>query len=227
MKTALIIGASRGLGFAIVKELLSRDWAVVGTVRQTGGTELHELAEKSSGKLRVEPVDITSASQIAELKMRLQDEKFDLLFVNAGIGNNYTDTISNVSADIFTKLMITNTLAPMKVVDAFQANVPAAGTIGIMSSGQGSLTNNEKGGGDFVYRASKAALNMMMRSFAASHASRTLLLIAPGWIKTDLGGQNATYTIEEAIPRIVDTIVAQAGKPGLQFLDQFGKPVPW
>jgi len=68
-----------------------------------------------------------------------------------------------------------------------------------------------------------------MRSFAARHPedSRSLLLIAPGWIRTEMGGPDARYSIEEAIPRVVDTIVSQAGKVGLQYLDQFGKVVRW
>jgi hypothetical protein len=68
-----------------------------------------------------------------------------------------------------------------------------------------------------------------MRSFAARHSTdkRSLLLIAPGWIKTDMGGPDASYTIEEAIPRVVDTILAQTNKSGLQYLDQFGATVPW
>ena len=96
-----------------------------------------------------------------------------------------------------------------------------------MSSGQGSIADNENGGND-VYRASKAALNMIMRSFAVRKGkNRALLLLAPGWIKTDMGGKEAKFTVEEVIGDIVDTIVAQEGKTGLRYLDRFGKPVRW
>ena len=80
-----------------------------------------------------------------------------------------------------------------------------------------------------VYRASKAALNMLMRSFTARHADdpRTLLLMAPGWVRTDLGGPQARLSIEESIPNLANTMDAQAGKPGLQFLDYLGRKVPW
>ena len=82
-----------------------------------------------------------------------------------------------------------------------------------MSSGQGSVTDNDKGGFE-VYRASKSALNQLMRSFAARHADdpRTLLLMAPGWVQTDLGGPAARLTIGQSIPGVVDTI--EAGRPG-------------
>jgi NAD(P)-dependent dehydrogenase (short-subunit alcohol dehydrogenase family) len=97
-----------------------------------------------------------------------------------------------------------------------------------MSSGQGSVANNENGMHE-VYRASKAALNMFMRSFAARHAGdgRTLLLMAPGWVRTDLGGPEARLSIEESIPNLADTMDAQAGKAGLQYLDYLGRKVPW
>jgi NAD(P)-dependent dehydrogenase (short-subunit alcohol dehydrogenase family) len=227
-KKALIIGASRGLGLALAKEFLARNWSVIGTVRQESGTALHDLAQTSSDQLQVEVLDITAIDQILSLKDRLQGRKFDLLFVNAGISNGRDETTITLTTDEFVRVMVTNALSPMRVVETLESNVVDGGTIGVMSSGQGSVADNEKGGFE-VYRASKAALNTLMRSFAARHSedSRSLLLIAPGWIRTEMGGPDARYSIEEAIPRVVDTIVAQAGKVGLQYLDQFGKVVRW
>jgi len=225
-KKALIVGASRGLGLALAKEFLVRNWSVMGTVQKESGTALHDLSQNSSDQLQVEVLDITSLDQILSLKDRLQGQKFDLLFVNAGTGT-YETTIT-IATDEFVRVMVTNALSPMRVVETLESNVVEGGTIGVMSSGQGSVADNERG--DFeVYRASKAALNTLMRSFVAKHPedSRSMLLIAPGWIRTKLGGPNATYSIEEAIPRVVDTIVSQAGKVGLQYLDQFGKVVRW
>ena len=97
-----------------------------------------------------------------------------------------------------------------------------------MSSGQGSIANNERGGFE-IYRASKSALNQLMRSYAARHRDdpRTLLLIAPGWVKTELGGPNARLTIGESIPNLVTTIDSQRGHAGLQFLDYLGETVAW
>jgi len=125
-------------------------------------------------------------------------------------------------------VMVTNALGPMRAIEALQDLVPAAGLIGAMSSGQGSIANNETGMRE-VYRGSKAALNMFMRSFAAHHAGtrRAMLLLAPGWIRTDLGGPNAPFTIEESVPRLVDILLAKRGIPGLAYQDRSGQTVPW
>ena len=151
-----------------------------------------------------------------------------MLFVNAGVTNDGGKTIPEVSTDEFIRVMITNALSPMRVIEALQDLVLPSGTIGIMSSGQGSIANNENGNYE-VYRGSKAALNMFMRSFAARHADdpRTLLLMAPGWVRTDLGGPEARLSIEESIPNLANTMDAQAGKAGLQYLNYLGQTVPW
>jgi len=124
--------------------------------------------------------------------------------------------------------MVTNALSPLRAIEALRDLVDSNGTIAVMSSGQGSVTNNESGGYD-VYRASKAALNTLMRSYAARHASdgRSLLLLAPGWIRTDMGGPSAPFSIEESVPILVATIEAQRGKRGLQYIDRHGHTVPW
>ena len=227
-KTVLIIGASRGLGYALAAEYLARGWQVTATVRGAGRTQLHDVAESSAGLLVVETVDITVPEQVAALHERLFQATFDLLFVNAGVTNGPEETIADVSTDTFIRLMVTNALSPMRVIEALQDLVVPHGTIAVMSSGQGSVANNEKGGFE-VYRASKSALNQLMRSYAARHAGdpHTLLLMAPGWVQTDLGGPDARLTIGQSVPGVVDTIEAQAGQGGLQFLDYQGQAVRW
>jgi NAD(P)-dependent dehydrogenase (short-subunit alcohol dehydrogenase family) len=227
-KKLLLIGASRGLGFALAEEYLKRGWHVVATERNRTTSKLHDLLRTSGGRLEIETVDIVYPDQVAALRARLASRKFDLLFVNSGVKNDDRETIADVSTDEFIRVMITNALSPMRVVEAMQDLVHPNGTIGIMSSGQGSISNNENGHYE-VYRGSKAALNMFMRSFAARHANdpRTLLLMAPGWVRTDMGGPQGRLSIEESIPNLANTMDAQAGKAGLQYLDYLGRKVPW
>ena len=227
-KTLLLIGASRGLGLAIAEEFAERGWNVMGTVRGSSRTGLHVLAQRLPGQTEIETVDITIPDQIGALRDRLSARKFDMLFVNAGVTNDPNETIADVTTEEFVRVMVTNALSPMRVVEALSEVVHADGAIGVMSSGQGSVSNNTMGKRE-VYRGSKAALNMLMRSFAARHSTdrRTLVLMAPGWVRTEMGGPEGRLSIEESVPNVVNTLLAAQGRPGLQYLDYLGRTVPW
>jgi NAD(P)-dependent dehydrogenase (short-subunit alcohol dehydrogenase family) len=224
----LLIGASRGLGLALAREWAQGGWHVVATVRGSGRTGLHDLAEAFPGQIEIETVDITVPAQIAALRDRLADRKFDLLFVNGGVTNQPEGTVAQASTEEFTRVMVTNALGPLRVIEALQDRVEPAGTIGVMSSGQGSVANNERGGHE-VYRGSKAALNTFMRSYAARHSGerRTLVLMAPGWVQTEMGGPGARLTIDDSIPNVVRTLGALQGRPGLHYVDYLGRTVAW
>jgi len=105
--------------------------------------------------------------------------------------------------------------------------VPAGGVVAVMTSELGSITNSN--GSWQIYSSSKAALNMLMKGFAARRPDdpRALLLVAPGWVRTSMGGTDALLSIEESIPLVVDMVEANRGKPGLRYLDRFNKPLPW
>ncbi len=227
-KRVLIVGASRGLGYAMAEQFLALGWRVLGTVRAGARTKLHDLAHSSDRRLEIETVDINAPDQIAALAARLNGRAFDILFVNAGVTNNPQETIAEVTTEEFVRVMTTNSLSPMRVVEALERLVLPTGLIGVMSSGQGSVSNNTVGMRE-VYRGSKAALNMFMRSFAARHSDdpRAFVLMAPGWVKTDMGGPDAQLTIDDSVPGIVRTLLAFEGKPGLRYLDYLGHTVPW
>src|ERR1700729_1798079 len=140
-KTLLLIGASRGLGLALAQEYLKRGWHVVATERVRTTSGLHDLLATTEERLEIETVDVNPPDQVAALRARLASRKFDLLFVNAGVKNDDRETIADVSTDEFIRVMVTNSLSPMRVIEAFQDLVPPTGTIGVMSSGQGSITN--------------------------------------------------------------------------------------
>jgi NAD(P)-dependent dehydrogenase (short-subunit alcohol dehydrogenase family) len=235
-RRVLLVGASRGLGLALAREWAERGWLVLATVRGPSRTPLHELAEtmatatdaNHTGTIEIETLDITEPSQVAALRGRLAGQRFDVLFVNAGVTNEPEGTVAETSTEEFTRVMVTNALSPLRTIEALEDLVHPAGTIGVMSSGQGSVANNERGGHE-VYRGSKAALNTFMRSYAARHAGerRTLVLMAPGWVQTELGGPGARLTVEESIPNVVRTLDGLAGASGLHYVDYLGRTVAW
>ncbi len=222
----LVVGASRGLGLVLVDELLRRGWSVIATTRAVGG-DLQARADTSRGRLTVEPLEMTDPDQLEALHQRLGDHRLDLLFVNGAIDRGDLP-IGEVPTAMFTEVMITNALSPLRVLEGLRDLVAPGGTVAVMSSDQGSVSRNTEDGYE-LYKASKAALNQLMRSYATRHHDdrHTKLLIDPGHNQTRLGGPDAPLRPEDSIPAVVDVLDAQAGAPGLQFLDRRGEPVPW
>ncbi|MGW4523730.1 SDR family NAD(P)-dependent oxidoreductase [Amycolatopsis sp. NPDC004378] len=218
-RQALVIGASRGLGLVLAGELAKRDWHVIATTRRPG--------EELTGAVEAETLEMTSQDELAALRERLAGRRLDLLFVNAAIDRGNLP-IGDVPTAMFTEVMVTNALSPLRVLEALRDLVVPGGTVAVMSSEQGSITRNTEDGFE-LYKASKAALNQLMRSYATRHAGdgHTKLLIDPGHNRTQLGGLDAPLAPEESIPAVVDVLEAQAGAPGLQFLDRNGETVPW
>lgn len=226
--SVLLLGASRGLGLAIAEEYVTKGAHVVATVRSSGRSGLHDLRDRFPELLEIETVDIAIPDDVAALRDRLANRSFELLYINAGITSAEDATPLTIGEDEFSKIMITNALSPVRVLEELKELVTATGTLAIMSSGQGSISNNNRGGFE-IYRASKSALNQLMRSYASrtSNDPRTVLLMAPGWVQTELGGPDAKLTIDESIPKLVTVVDAQYGHGGLQFLDYLGATVAW
>jgi len=227
-RTALIVGASRGLGLGLAEQFLKRGWRVIGTVRDRNvRTGLHDLAAVYRSA-EIEEVDVNRQDQVAALRERLSGQRIDLLFFNSAIANGAGDRVTNVSTDDFNQMMVTNVLSPMRFVETFVSLVPPNGTVGVMSSNLASVTDNTVGEWE-VYRGSKAALNTLMRSFAARHPvkTQTLLLIAPGWVRTDMGGADADIDVETSVKGVADVIEQSSGKGGLHFLHYTGRTVNW
>jgi NAD(P)-dependent dehydrogenase (short-subunit alcohol dehydrogenase family) len=224
--TVMIVGASRGLGLALVEEWLRRGEQVIATVRGQSDA-LQALARRFPGNFEVETVDITKADSVKALRFRLEGRRIDALFIIAGIARAIEATPVGVDEQDFLDMMLTNALSPVRAVELLGDLVPADGVIAVMSSELGSITNST--GSWQLYSSSKAALNMLMKGFAARRPDdlRAFLVIAPGWVRTDMGGSDALLSVEESIPLVVSTVEANRGKPGLRYLDRFNKPMPW
>lgn len=224
---ALIIGASRGLGLGLVRRFLERGWDVAATVRSSSAA-LDALRAEAGERLAIETVDIDRPGQVQQLRDRLADVRFDLLFVNAGVLGSAGKTVGEVTHEEFVRELTTNAFSPVRLAEAMLDCVKPGGTIGFMSSQLGSIENNVSGGYE-LYRASKAALNMLARSFFARlPANRcTVLLLHPGWVRTDMGGRNADIDVETSTRGLADVIESRHGRGGLMFLDYRGQQLPW
>lgn len=222
-RNALIIGASRGLGLGLVRQHLARGWHVVATVR-TPSDALSALG----GPLEIENLDMDRPEQIDALAGRLAGRRFDLLFINAGVSRARELPITAVPADDIVSVFNTNAISPIRVADRLYDLVAPDGTIAFMTSILGSVAANTNGGWE-LYRASKAALNTLTRSFVARHADpgRTVLSVHPGWVRTDMGGDAATLDVETSTRGITDMLERRRGTGGHAYVDYRNQEIPW
>jgi NAD(P)-dependent dehydrogenase (short-subunit alcohol dehydrogenase family) len=227
---ALVVGASRGLGLGLAAELKSRGWNVVATVRdQAGQDRVKALSAKPGGELQVEHLDINDDAGIAAMRRRLDDTIFDLIFVNAGLAPPEGHDAASASREEAANIFLTNAVAPMRVARAFVDRVrDGSGIVAFMSSGVGGVADKTDSSSD-LYSASKAALNSLSRSLAASLGGKriTVLAVAPGWVRTDMGGPGAPLSVEESVHGIVDVLESRAGTGRHGFVDYQGHEVKW
>jgi NAD(P)-dependent dehydrogenase (short-subunit alcohol dehydrogenase family) len=227
MKRLLIIGASRGLGLGLVEEHLARGWHVTATARDDR-SGLDALMPKSRGRLALETVDIGDQSAVRALTERLSALRFDLLFLNAGVMAGRGVPLSDVPDADIDRIFMTNAINPIRTADALLPLVADGGMVAFMSSILGSIGTNDDGRAE-LYRASKAALNSLIRSFSARHKDRALTVLAlhPGVVRTSMGGPTAPLDIETSVRGVADTIEKRWGSGGQAFVDYRNQIIPW
>jgi NAD(P)-dependent dehydrogenase (short-subunit alcohol dehydrogenase family) len=228
-KTALIIGASRGLGLGLAVELARRDWQVIATMRSLEvPAGLAAAVAKSAGRISTAVVDVDSTSSVDALVTALSRRRLDLLYLNAGVAGPKHQSVDMVTSTELAALLTTNAIAPVRIARRLLANVVDGGIIAFMSSRMGSVADNLSGGMD-LYRASKAALNSLTRSFVATVAHDrkvTVLTLHPGWVRTDMGSAAAPLSVAESVAGLAD--VLEGPQPAKhRFLDYQGNELPW
>ena len=225
-KTALLFGASRGLGLGLAREYLSRGWRVIATARDNAA-ELDALEKSAHGRLRIERVDISDVDGVAELAARLKGETLDLLFLVAGISGSVPKPLHEVSADEAARVYLVNTYYPIVAAEALSPLLKGGAVVAFMSSMLGSIATNVGRADWETYRTSKAALNMGSRSFFNRHSGHPVLAIAPGWVRTDMGGPSATFDVETSCRNVANAIAQHAGTPGHRYVNYDGSELPW
>ncbi|AIR89360.1 SDR family oxidoreductase [Pseudomonas cremoricolorata] len=223
--SALIIGASRGLGLGLVERLSEAGWQITATVRDPHKAEALEAVPG----VAVETLEMNDASQLEALAERLQGRTFDLLFINAGVMGPLPQDPRSVQLKDVGELFMTNAVAPIRVAQRLLGLVRRdSGVLAFMSSGLGSVASPD-GGEICLYKASKAALNSMINSFVvqAQRPDLAVLAMHPGWVKTAMGGDNAEIDVLTSTRGLLEQIDAHRGVPGLRFVDYRGETLTW
>ncbi|CAI8915600.1 MULTISPECIES: SDR family oxidoreductase [Pseudomonas] len=224
-KTALIIGASRGLGLGLVQRLVEDGWNVVATVRDLAKAE----ALSTLPRVQVQTLEMNNARQLDALQERLAAHTFDLLFVNAGVKGPEEQNPEQARLADVGELFMTNSVAPIRVAQRFAPQLRKdTGVIAFMSSVLGSVSIPDAPE-LCLYKASKAALNSMINSFVVQlgEPQLTVLAMHPGWVKTDMGGEGADIDVPTSTRGMVDQVHAHSGKGGLQFINYKGESLIW
>jgi NAD(P)-dependent dehydrogenase (short-subunit alcohol dehydrogenase family) len=234
-KRILIIGAERGLGLGLAAELLSRGWQVAATSRDRKDQQgLGPLGAKYGEALGIESVDLLVQAEVESLCEKLSGERFDVVFCNAGVWGPAHQSASQITSEEVVELMMTNSFGPIRFARrALELEVlKPGGTLSFMSSHRGSVAANLEGGLE-LYRASKAALNMMARGIHAEQAGSrlTVLSIHPGWAATTMGTLNgavqAEITVEESVKGVAAVLEQRMGSGENSFVDYQNRIWPW
>ncbi|MBF0324056.1 MAG: SDR family oxidoreductase [Alphaproteobacteria bacterium] len=222
MPTILITGANRGLGLEFVRQYAKDGWRVLATVRDP----LSGRAASDSGA-EVYVADVTDEASIRRLKGSLAGTAIDVLLNNAGIyGEN--QEFGGIDVEGFLRVVRTNTVAPLKMAEAFADQLCGPKIIAALSSKMGSMADNTSGGA-YAYRASKAALNMVIKGLSVDLAASGVIALAlsPGWVRTDMGGPTAPLDAQTAVAGMRTVIGGATLKDSGKFLHYDGTELPW
>lgn len=224
-RTALVAGATRGLGLEWVRRYLAEGWQVIATTVEPSAA----LDAMGCDALEIRSLDITDAAGVAALKTALRDRVLDVVHIVAGVFQASDAPIWEQPSEEILRLLQANAIGGIRLAETLSPLVPSRGAFAFTSSGMGSMARNDRGDVD-LYRISKAALNMLVRSFAARHAGegRGVLLFCPGWAKTDMGGPHATVEVEDSVAGMYGWIDGAREEPGGPvFREYSGQIVPW
>jgi len=221
MPTALITGASRGLGREFARQYLAGGWRVVATCRDPARYDLEG---------EVHPLDVTDPAGIAALRDELNGGGIDLLINNAGIHGPRGAGLGAIDYEAWEDVLRTNLLGPVRVAEAFADMVARSDQkkMVFISSIMGSIGANTSGGA-YIYRSSKAALNMAVVSLSADLSGRGIicLLFHPGWVRTDMGGASAPVEAAASVAGMRAVIDRAVSADSGRFFDYDGSPLPW
>lgn len=230
-ETVVITGASRGIGLQFARSYAEEGHRVFACCRQPEQAQaLTELAAASDGLLSVHPLNVVNESHRQALAAVLTGTAVDVLINNAGVYPHRGMGFGELEASQWLEGFYVNTIAPVLLAQTLVNNIAASQRklIASVTSKMGSIADNGSGGA-YAYRSTKSALNSAMRSLAIDLRERgiSVILLHPGWVKTDMGGVNAMITVEESVAQMRAILDRADLDTSGTFFDRNGQPIPW
>ncbi|AUV85574.1 SDR family oxidoreductase [Vibrio campbellii] len=227
-QTVFITGANRGIGLSLTELYLQQGDQVHATSRNLAESKELQALASTYDTLTLHELDVTNYPHVAQLAKELP--AIDLLINNAGYYGPKGYGFGNTDIEEWRKVFEINTIAPLKLVEAFYPLLQAGSTkkIACISSKVGSMTENTSGGG-YIYRSSKAALNSVVKSLSNDLTSEgfSVLALHPGWVRTAMGGPNALIETQTSAAGLAKVIAQSTQKNSGQFINYDGTQLPW
>jgi len=224
MPTALIIGASRGIGREFARQYRADGWRVIATARRD-----EDLADLASLGCETIALDVTSAEQCAGFAWKVDGEQLDVAVLNAGIHGGRTQGLDTPTQQIFDQVMHTNVLAAMRLLPIVGPLVAAAkGRLAVISSRMGSMSLRMDTS-SWLYRASKAALNSVLVDASLVYGPQGAICVSfhPGWVKTDMGGQGAELSVDQSVAGMRGVLARLGRHDNGRYLNYDGRSLTW
>jgi NAD(P)-dependent dehydrogenase (short-subunit alcohol dehydrogenase family) len=222
----MITGANRGIGLEFARQYAADGWRVLATCRNPRGAK--EL-QAVSGDVRIHALDVIDEYQLPALAKSLADEPIDILINNAGVSGP-DDSFGNTPTNDWLETLRINAIAPLHVAEQFIGHLERGQRklIVNITSKMGSIADNSSGG-SYIYRSSKAALNMVSKSMAHDLKAKRIIVVVfhPGWVKTDMGGPQALLPVKASVSGMRAKIATLTAADSGKFFNYDAKPLPW
>ena len=227
--SVVVTGANRGIGLELVSQYLADGWQVYGCCRRPeSATQLAGLASNSA--LSIHQLDVGNPDSVEKLALALSEQSIDLLINNAGIYGGERQSFGDIDYAQWAQVLEVNTLGPYRVSTALANQVGSSGRrlMVNVSSAMGSIERYTTGG-HYIYRSSKAALNMVTVNLAHDLRSRgiTVLSVHPGWVRTDMGGSSADISTKTSAAGLRQLISNATIEDSGRFFSWDGSALPW
>lgn len=232
MNTVLITGANRGIGLEFARQYAADGWQVVACCRQPQQAEaLNRLADQYKDRFSIHRLDVRELAEIDQLSHKLQDLPIDILINNAGVyPHAQNGEFDRISYDDWMEAFRVNTFAPLKMVEALIEQIACSQLkiVATITSKMGSIADNQRGG-SYIYRSSKAAVNMVVKSLAIDLQPRGIIavLLHPGWVQTDMGGRGALISTKQSVTGMKSILGRVTHSDTGKFIAYDGQHIPW
>ncbi|MBE0597840.1 MAG: SDR family oxidoreductase [Desulfuromonadales bacterium] len=229
-ETILITGANRGIGLELTRQFAAAGWRVFATCRRLQQAPELAAVAASNPQVSLHPLEVTDPESIRSLQQELGEVPLDLLFHNAGIIGSQRQGFGEAEAEPWLQAFRVNSIAPLLLTQAFVDQVAASRRklIAIMGTQMASLADN-RSGGYYLYRSSKAAAHMVAKCLAIDLQPRgiTVVVLHPGWVRTEMGGEAATLSPAESARGLRQVIDGLSSQDSGRFFTYAGEELPW